>query len=236
MVQEDPEEAENGSLTKSAKAERKPGMRIDGGKRRDLNKERVGARMVGVIAQAPTAEDARARKSALEMRERMELRDAVIGHEGARLSRVKVKVSSDRVAYQTVRSKPGTFEWRYGRNKQDALFHAGSHLAILWERAGMTIASSANFLRGTSSGYATGLAEGRAQALDLLNGFKEAMGHRPAERLIDYCVLGLTTGQIAAKDGSKERDMAPVLHQHLRDCARHFNFMGKKDGSGSETI
>ena len=92
----------------------------------------------------------------------------------------------------------------------------------------MTIASSANFLRGTTSGYATGLADGRAQAIDDLDGFREAMGQKPSERLIDYCVLGLTTAEIARKDGAKERDMAPVLHQHLRDCARHFNFMGKQ--------
>lgn len=161
-------------------------------------------------------------------RDRAERRAASVGHEGARTSRVKVKLSSSRTSYQTVRAKPGTFEWRYGRNKQDALFHAGNHLAILCERAGMTIASSANFLRGIASGYATGLADGRAQALDRLDGFRDAMGHKPAERLVDYCVLGLTTAEIARKDGAKERDMAPVLHQHLRDCASHFNFMGKK--------
>lgn len=205
----------------------KPGIRVDGGRRIDMNKERVAARMAGVVEHAPTDEQAAARRKAAEKRNRTEKREAALGHDGARLSRVKVKLSSTRSGYHTVRSKPGTFEWRYGRDDQDTLFHAGNHLAMLWERAGMTIASSANFLRGTASGYATGLADSRVQAIDHLDGFREAMGERPAERLIDYCVLGMTTAEIARKDGAKERDMAPVLHQHLRDCARHFKFMGK---------
>jgi len=207
---------------------RKPGIRIDGGKRRDLNEERLKERMAGIVDQTTSKQQIAARREAMERRERAEKKAAATGHDGTRLSRVKVKLSSNRSSYQTIRSKPGSFEWRYGRNKQDALFHAGNHLAILWERAGMTIASSANFLRGTTSGYATGLADGRAQAIDDLDGFREAMGQKPSERLIDYCVLGLTTAEIARKDGAKERDMAPVLHQHLRDCARHFNFMGKQ--------
>lgn len=206
---------------------RKPGIRIDGGKRRDLNKQRVAERMAGLVDHAPTPEQAASRRKQLAKRERAEKRAAALGHDGARLSRVKVKLTASRAGYQTVRSRPGTFEWRYGRNEQDALFHAGNHLAILWERAGMTIASSANFLRGITSGYATGLSDSRVQAIDQLDGFRDAMGEKQAERLIDYCVLGMTTAEIARKDGAKERDMAPVLHQHLRDCARHFKFMGK---------
>lgn len=206
---------------------RKPGTRVDGDKRRDLDPQRVAERMAGLIDHAPTPEQAASRRQALEKRERADRKAAALGHDGARLSRVNVKLSSNRASHQTMRSRPGTFEWRYGRNKQDALFHAGSHLAILWERAGMTIASSANFLRGVTSGYATGLADSRAQAIDRLDGFRQAMGQRPAERLIDYCVLGMTTAEIARKDGAKERDMAPVLHQHLRDCARFFNLLAK---------
>jgi hypothetical protein len=167
----------------------------------------------------------------MEKRATAERKAAQIGHDGAKTSQVRVRDLQGqraRTLTLTIRCKPGSFEWRYGRDKQDALFHAGNHLAILWERAGMTIASSANFLRGITSGYATDLSEGRAQAIDKLDGFRDAMGQKPAERLIDYCVLGMTTAEIARKDGAKERDMAPVLHQHLRDCARHFHFMGKK--------
>lgn len=206
---------------------RKPGIRIDGDKRRDLDQQRVAGRMSGLVDHAPTPEQAASRRKAMEKQKRAEQKAAALGHEGARLSRVKVKLSSKRASHQTVRSKPGTFEWRYGRNNQDALFHAGNHLAILWERAGMTIASSANFLRGVTSGYATGLADSRAQAIDQLDGFRQDMGQKPAERLIDYCVLGMTTAAIARKDEAKERDMAPVLHQHLRDCARFFKLLGK---------
>ena len=189
----------------TSKTKRKAGIRVDGGKRHDLNKQRVAGRMASLPDHAPTAEQAESRRAVMEKRERIERAAAHVGHEGARTSLVKIKVSADRVAYQTVRSRPGTFEWRYGRKKQDALFHAGSHLAVLWERAGMTVASSANFLRGISSGYATGLADGRAQAIDKLDGFRTTMGQKPAERLIDYCVLGLTTAEIARKDGTKER-------------------------------
>jgi hypothetical protein len=210
---------------------KKPGIRIDGGERRDLNKDRVAGRMTALAKDAPTPEQTAARRTAMEKRAQAERKAAKIGNEGAKAYRIKVRDLQGqhaRTLTQTIRCRPGTFEWRYGRNKQDALFYAGSYLAQLWERAGMTIASSANFLRGITSGYATGLANGRVQAIDTLDGFREVMGQKPAERLIDYCVLGLTTAEIARKDGTKERDMAPVLHQHLRDCARHFHFMGGK--------
>ena len=216
-----------------AEAQTNPGIRIDGGKRRDLNKQRMVERMTCVTDQSPTDKQAAARRKAMAVRERKEKKAALKGCEGAETSRVKIRMSSDRVGYQTIRSRPGTFEWRYGRNKQGALFHAGSQLAILWERAGMTVASSANFLRGISSGYATGIAEGRVQAIDKLDGFRKAMGYKPAERLIDYCVLGLTTAEIARKDGVIERDMAPVLNQHLKDCAV---WLQNRGNFGSETI
>lgn len=150
------------------------------------------------------------------------------GKEGAKISVVKLRVSTDRVSRQAIRAKPGTFEWRYGRHRQDALFHTGSHLAQLWERAGIAIASSADFLRGTGGGYASGIGDGRVAAIDKLEGFRVAMGIGASERLIDYCVIGLTSTEIAQKHGTKERDMAPVLHQDLRDCALHFHFIGRR--------
>lgn len=214
-----------GILSGKAKSERKPGVRIDGGKRRDLNKQRVSDRLAGLPDGAPTVTQAKSRRAVAEKRERTERAAAKVGHEGARVSLVKIKLSQDRIGHQMVRAKPGTFEWRYGRNKQDALFHAGNHLAILWERAGMTIASSANFLRGTSSGYATGLADGRAQAIDKLNGFREAMGTANAANLIAYCVEGHTASNIAHRNGVNDREMATVLHHCLRQCAQHFDFM-----------
>lgn len=206
----------------------KPGIRIDGGKRKDLNKQRIASRMAGVPCGAPKAQETEVERQRADEKSRQRMgkfqRDDG-GKDGTRLTKVKVKISADRHERHVVRSRPGTFEWRFGRNKQDALFHAGSHLAILWERAGMTVASSADFLRGTSSGYAQGIAEGRVAALDKLQGFREALGTVPSGQLIDYCVSGETAAQIAHKNGMKERDMATVLYHHLKVCALHFDFM-----------
>ncbi|WP_459588592.1 hypothetical protein [Aliihoeflea sp. PC F10.4] len=182
--------------------------------------------MAGLPTQRPTTAKTLARKAAMAKRDKAEKKAARRGGDGTVVETVEIKVSDNRKRQQSMRCRPGTFEWRYGRNKQGALFHAGNHLAILWERAGMTIASSANFLRGTSSGYATGLGDGRANAIDKLEGFREKLGELPASRLVDYCVAGLTGAEIARKHGTKERDMAPVLHQHLRDCAIHFGMLG----------
>ncbi|RUV90259.1 hypothetical protein EOA46_08480 [Mesorhizobium sp. M1A.F.Ca.IN.022.05.2.1] len=149
------------------------------------------------------------------------------GKDGAKVTTVKLRISGKRNDLQAIRSRPGTFEWRYGRKRQDALFHAGSHLAILWERAGIAVASSADFLRGTSSGYATEISDSRVAAMDKLDGFVKEMGRAPAARLIDYCVSGLTTAQIAMKHGATDREMAPVLHHDLRACAQHFKFLAR---------
>jgi hypothetical protein len=147
------------------------------------------------------------------------------GKAGAKVTSVKIRISGQRSESRAMRSAPGTFEWRYGRKKQDVLFHAGSHLARLWERAGIAMASSADFLRGTGSGYATGISDGRVAAIDKLDGFVKELGRAPAARLIDYCVAGLTTAEIARKHGATDREMAPVLHHDLRTCAQHFKFL-----------
>lgn len=209
----------------------KPGIRIDGGKRKDLNKERVASRMAGVPSGAPSPQDIEAARSARKKAdEKSRLRLAKHrredgGKDGTRLTKVKVKISADRLERHLYRCRPGTFEWRYGRNRQDALFHAGSHLAILWERAGMTVASSADFLRGTKSGFAQGLQAGRVSAIDRLQGFRDELGAVASAQLLDYCVSGQTAAEIAHKNGMKEREMATVLHHHLRVCARYFDFM-----------
>ena len=175
----------------------KPGIRIDGGKRLDLNGARVVGRMAGIVKPPRPAEDlaaaATANRKATEAEQRRVaslIRDDG-GKEGARLTKVKVKISSDRTAHRTVRCRTGTFEWRYGR-KQTALFHAGNQFAVLWERAGIAVASSADFLRGTTSGYPTGVSDGRVAAIDALRGAVEKLGHFTFERLMMYCVEGMT--------------------------------------------
>lgn len=150
------------------------------------------------------------------------------GKEGAAITHVRTRISGSRAANRVMRCKPGTFEWNYGRNRQDALFHAGSHLAQLWERAGIAVASSADFLRGTGSGYAMGISDGRLAAIDQLQGFKTEMGRLPSQRLISYCVVGMTSREIAEEYQMTQREIAPVLHSDLRACAFHFRFMGNE--------
>lgn len=216
------------------------GIRIDGGKRVDLAEIRRRRKANATArAGAPSIEDTRVSdawrrnevrvaheaSTAPQQRRVARLKRADGGKDGTKVTKVKIRISGERMERHLYRSQPGTFEWRYGRNKQDALFHAGSYLARLWERAGMTVASSVDFLRGTRSGYGTGIADGRVAALDKLHGFREALGLVPSSQLIDYCVTGLTAKEIAHKNGMKERDMATVLHHHLRICAKHFDFM-----------
>ena len=209
----------------SGTTERKPGMRVDNGNRRDLDPQRVAQRMEGLPAHAPTDEQAMRRKRALAKQDKADRSAGRRGGDGTRVEKVSIKVSDNRKRQQSMRCRPGTFEWRYGRDKQDGLFHAGSHLAILWERSGMTIASSADFLRGTSSGYATGLSEGRVNAIDKLKGFREALGVANSANLIAYCVEGRTASDIAHGNGVEDREMATVLHHSLKQCAKHFGFM-----------
>lgn len=184
------------------------------------------------VAEAWARDDARSiAKSRLRLEERRMADMTDGGKDGSKVHYVSMRISASRATPQPVRARPGTFEWRYGR-KHDALFEAGNLLARLWERAGMTIASSANFLRGTSSGYATDLSESRVIALDRLQGFYEGLGKMAAIRLIDYCVLGKTAGDIASQSGVGERQMALVLNQHLRDCAIHFKLLGNSRSAG----
>ncbi|MCB1469042.1 MAG: hypothetical protein KDK08_18310 [Rhizobiaceae bacterium] len=187
------------------------------------------------------ARDRSAVRRMAEGRKVSRLRKSDGGKDGTRLASVKIKVSALRTERRIMRCKPGTFEWRYGRDKQGAEFHAGNHLAILWERAGMTIASSSDFLRGISSGYPTGISDGRVAAIDKLNGFRAHVGTAGAERMIDYCVLGLTTAEIARKKNMGQREISTVLHNDLNETAQFLDFVpGKrrvhKHRSGSETV
>lgn len=219
--------------------DRKPGIRFDGGKRRDLNKERVAGRMAALPEQAPTSEQTAIRRKAMQERARMERKAAKIGHEGAITSRIKVRDLQGQRARsltQTIRCRPGTFEWRYGRNRQDAYFHAGNHFAILWERAGIALQSSAQFLRGIKSGYAAGISDGRVAAIDSLRGLVERIGHSGFERLMAYCVHGKSAAEIASLEMQTQRNIATILHNDLRQCAIHFKFLGvNKCHSESET-
>jgi hypothetical protein len=112
---------------------------------------------------------------------------------------------------------------RYGR-RADALYHAGAHFAVLWERAGTAAAKSPDLSASGGSQW-KGLSDGRAVALDDVGAAVRELGKLCSVRLVDYCVHGLTAKQIAAKFQVGERNMAPVLHQDLRACAMHFRFL-----------
>lgn len=203
--------------------------RIDGGKRIDLKakREKRGISLSPVpYPQRDPKADARKRRDETRRSALLSAMDG--GKDGAVATTVKVRdVQGERVRTltQTVRSRPGTFEWRYGRDKAGPLFHAGSHFARLWERAGIAVASSADFLRGISSGYATGVSDTRVVAMKEVGAAVKELGRRPTERLVDYCVLGLTTSDLARKHGQNDRDMAAVIHQDLRTCAMHFRYL-----------
>jgi hypothetical protein len=148
--------------------------------------------------------------------------------DGAEIYSSTVRLSASRTEARAVRARPGTFEWRYGRKGSDAaLYHAGNHLATLWERAGTAAARSPDLSMSTASGGWKGLPDGRASAMETLHRAIATFGQAPSARLTAYCVEGKTTSEIARAHGTTERNMAPVLHEDLRACATYFNFLGK---------
>jgi hypothetical protein len=148
------------------------------------------------------------------------------GYDGNVLVRVSTRITNHRVDKHTVRCKPGSFSWRYGRNKQSALYHAGNQFACLWEKAGIALASSVDFMRGTRSGHQTGIPESRLHAIQHLTDVVRELGRFSTERLIDYCVLGYTSTEMASRFQLTEREIAAALHQDLRSCAEVFRFQG----------
>ena len=147
------------------------------------------------------------------------------GYDGNVLVRVSTRITSHRADKHTLRCRPGDFSWKHARNKQSALYHAGTHFCVLWEQAGVALSSSANFLRGIKSGYATGISEARMHALQKLADIVTELGRFSTERLIDYCVLGYTTAEIASKHSQTEREISAALQQDLRSLALHLNYM-----------
>ncbi|SDP08962.1 hypothetical protein [Phyllobacterium sp. OV277] len=148
------------------------------------------------------------------------------GFDGAKTAQVNVRISVSRSDWRVVRAMPGTFEWRYGRQSGNvALYHAGSHYAVLWERAGTAAAKSPDLGSAGGGGGWIGMPDGRLAAMDDLSQAMRELGKRVSARLTDYCVHGLTTKAIARKYDVPERDMAPILHQDLRDCAYQFKFL-----------
>lgn len=148
-----------------------------------------------------------------------------VGFEGAKEAAADVRVTGRRKTKRTIRARPGTFEWVFGRRTADiALFHAGSHFARLWEIAGTADARSPNY-EGASGGSQRGISDRRCEALSELNALVKKLGEPITQRLTHYCVHGKTAAEIASMYGVGDREMALVLKQDLRDCARYFRFL-----------
>ncbi|WP_439618453.1 hypothetical protein [Shinella sp.] len=146
------------------------------------------------------------------------------GFDGTRVSRVKVKASGSRDIRQSVRSLPGTFEWRYGRGGAgQALYEAGTHYARLWETAGLASASSPDLGGHIGAGW-KGVPDKRLDATDELNAAFPVLGMATSARLTDYCASGLTSDQIGKKHNIDKRAVPAVLEQDLVACAKHFRF------------
>ncbi len=147
------------------------------------------------------------------------------GFDGAKLTISRVKISGDRSTQRSIRARPGTFEWVYGRETADtALYHAGTHYAELWETAGTADARSPE-IGAVGGGGWSGMPDRRCVALSKLNAAFEQLGEGPTQRLTLYCVSGKTASEIAKIYEVGDREMALVLKQDLRDCARHFRFL-----------
>lgn len=148
------------------------------------------------------------------------------GYDGAQEFSAPVRLSLTRVEPRTIRCRPGTFEWRYGRKTQDGtLYHAGCHLAVLFERAGTAAASSPDMDGQGGGGAWKGLPDGRVAALDALKPIIEALGTEPKLRLVAYCVEGVTVSEIATFAGIPDRDMAAIIHSDLMALAKHLHYL-----------
>lgn len=147
------------------------------------------------------------------------------GYDGAIEIDTSVRITATRSEARSLRCRPGTFEWRYGRaNADGSLYHAGCHYAGLWERAGTAAASSPDWM-SEGGGDWKGLPQARAVAMDELRQAFIGLGKMPTARLTAYCVEGMPVSEIAHRYGTALRDMAAVLHQDLRACAMHFNYL-----------
>lgn len=216
---------------------RKPALRIDGGKRINLNKLRHREKRVTPVEDTRVVdmwarEDIRqctAKRAAKTNATIAKLRDGA--GDGSIVTDVAVRLSYARKEKRLIRAMPGTFDWRYGRKTADAsLYHAGCHFATLWEQAGATGAKSVDW-GATPGGDWKGLPDSRAAAMarirDMTRG-ESGLGTDQVTRLIAYCIKGWTTAQIAAVNQTKEREMAPVLHHDLRALAKHFHFIDRR--------
>lgn len=148
------------------------------------------------------------------------------GFDGAEIFETGVKLTATRTERRMVRARPGSFEWRYNRDDSDLtpLYHAGVKFAALWERAGTASASSPD-LRQSGGGDWKGLPDARLMAMDEIKAARSDIGKWGTARLVDYCVMGATISEMAAKYGVDERTIGHTVMMDLRACALHFRLL-----------
>ena len=148
------------------------------------------------------------------------------GYDGAEHYTTHVKVSLTRSEPRLIRARPGSFEWRYNRDDDNLtpLYHAGVKFAALWERAGTASASSPD-LRQSGGGDWKGVPDARLMAMDEIKAARSDIGKWGTARLVDYCVMGTTVSEMAAKYGVDERTIGHTVMMDLRACALHFRLL-----------
>jgi hypothetical protein len=151
--------------------------------------------------------------------------EMVPGFDGAEMITTRVKITATRWEGRPLRCRPGTFEWRYGRENADSsLYHAGIHFATLWEKAGTAAASSPDLGR-EGTGQWKGIPVTRLEAMQKIDAARQDVGKWGAARLVDYCVMGTPAPEIARKYKTDERAMAFILEADLKACAVHFGYL-----------
>jgi hypothetical protein len=155
------------------------------------------------------------------------------GFDGSTLHVRKRPIPGTRqVQETTIRCRPGTFEWRYGRadpgTHLDLLFAAGNEFARLWERAGMDGPGTVDWAKAGSPQW-RGLPDARTLALDDVKRMTQELGKLPSARLVHYCLQGKTTEEIAAiyDVGEGERGMRSILDADLHAAAVFFRYVAK---------
>lgn len=149
------------------------------------------------------------------------------GYDGAVIFETSVRLSGTRTEKRMVRARPGSFEWRYNRDDSNLtpLYHAGVKFATLWEKAGIASDSSPDLSSSGGGSQWAGCPDVRVAAMSEINEARKEIGRLPTARLVDYCVMGTTAGEMAGKYGVEERSMSSVLMLDLRACAMHFKLL-----------
>ncbi len=149
------------------------------------------------------------------------------GYDGAVLTETNVRRSGESATRRRILCRPGTFEFRYGREvKHAAMYHAGIRFAELWEIAGTADAKSPDASREVFGQFMGGvLRDQKLDAMQKIDEARQSIGKWATARLVDYCVMGNTSEEMAQKWDVDRREMAHLLDDHLRAVAVHFRYL-----------